>query len=95
MRKMILMFIGAVISASALFAYEGEALESEVKINSVKAQGIAHKAFKGIVIDQKLERSWYGLGNLTYFFTLKNGKKLQKVEVDAMSGEVVENEPIN
>jgi uncharacterized membrane protein YkoI len=25
--------------------------------------------------------------------TLKNGKKIQEVEIDAMSGEVLENEP--
>lgn len=95
MKKTILVFVSVLIGASSVLAYEGEALESEVKINSVKAQGIAHKAFKGVIIEQRLGRSWYGFGDLTYFFILKNGKNLQEVEVDAMSGEVIENEAID
>lgn len=92
MTKIIIMIVGIFMSISTVCAYEGEALEGEVKINSVKAQAIAHKAFKGVIIEQRLERRWYGLGDLTYFFILKNGKNLQEVEVDAMSGEVIEND---
>lgn len=95
MKKITLMTIGVFLIASTLFAYEGEELEAEAKINSVKAQGIAHRAFKGRIVEQKLEKGWYGLGDLTYCFTLKNGKKIQEVEVDAMSGEVLKNEPVD
>jgi hypothetical protein len=38
MNKIIVITLGVLMGASTIFAYEGEELEAEVKINSVKAQ---------------------------------------------------------
>jgi uncharacterized membrane protein YkoI len=72
-------------------AYTGEELAKEAKIALDQARKIALKAHPGKITDQELEREPGGSG-LRYSFDIQNGKVTYEIGVDAMTGEVLENQ---
>ena len=72
------------------FAYAGQALSKNVRINISEARAIALKAFPGEITDQELEKEKGGSG-LRYSFDIRHGKVVQEIGVDAITGKVLEN----
>lgn len=72
------------------FAYNGQELAKDAKVDIGKARAIALKAHPGKISDEELEKESGGSG-LRYSFDIKNGTKTQEVGVDAMTGKVLEN----
>ena len=81
----------SVVAVNA-FAYTGQELAGQTKINIVQARAIALKAYPGKITDEELEKEKGGSG-LRYSFDIRHGKVTQEVGVDAKSGEVLENAP--
>lgn len=74
----------------AAFAYTGQELAPQAKINIDQARSIALQARAGTVTDQELEKEGGGSG-LRYSFDIKNRNKTFEVGVDAQTGKVLEN----
>lgn len=74
----------------AAFAYTGQELAPQAKINIDQARAVALKARPGTVTDQELEKEGGGSG-LRYSFDVKNGTKTFEVGVDAQTGRILEN----
>jgi uncharacterized membrane protein YkoI len=93
-KKPIVTLLGLFLTVAAVnaFAYTGEELAKEAKINLKEARVIALKAHPGKVIDEELEREKGGSG-LRYSFDIRAGKVTQEVGVDANTGVVLENSP--
>lgn len=81
--------LGAVSTSQA---YTGKELAKEAKITIAQARKVALKAHPGEVTDEELEREPGGSG-LRYSFDIRSGKVTQEVGVDAVTGEVLENQP--
>lgn len=80
------------VAAGGAFAYTGEKLAGEAKINIEQARVIALKAYPGKITDEELEQEKGGSG-LRYSFDIKRDKVTQEVGVDAKTGAVQENSP--
>ena len=76
-------------AASASFAYSGEELAGQAKVNLEKARAIALKAVPGQITDEELEKEPGGSG-LRYSFDIKAGNATHEVGVDAETGAVLE-----
>jgi uncharacterized membrane protein YkoI len=79
----------AVLSANA-WAYSGENLAGQARIDIDQAEQIALKARPGKVTDKELEKEKGGSG-LRYSFDIKAGKTTYEVGVDAADGQILEN----
>ena len=73
--------------AFSAFAYSGQNLAPQAKIDIAQARSIALKAHPGEITDQELERERGGAG-LRYSFDIKNGSVTREVGVDARTGRV-------
>jgi uncharacterized membrane protein YkoI len=93
-KKHVMTLLGLVITMAAAnaFAYTGQKLAGEAKINIEQARAIAIKAHPGKITDEELEREKGGSG-LRYSFDIRHGKVTQEVGVDAKTGELLENAP--
>ena len=80
------------VAATSAFAYPGQELAKEAKINIEQARAIALKAHPGKITDEELEGEKGGSG-LRYSFDIRHGKVTQEVGVDAKTGELLENAP--
>ena len=80
----------ALIGASTpSFAYTGQELASQAKVNLEQARAIALKAVPGQITDEELEKEGGGSG-LRYSFDIKAGNATHEVGVDAETGAVLE-----
>jgi uncharacterized membrane protein YkoI len=91
-RMMALLVLGITVTATNAFAYSGQKLAREAKINMEQAREIALRAYPGKITDEELEREKGGSG-LRYSFDIRHSKVTQEVGVDAKTGEVLENDP--
>lgn len=93
-RRLVITPLALVMSVATVnaFAYTGQELAGQAKINLKQARAIALKVHPGKITDQELEKEKGGSG-LRYSFDIRNGKVTQEVGVDAKSGEVLENAP--
>ncbi len=93
-KKHVMTLLGLVLTVAAtnVFAYTGQELAKEAKINIEQARVIALKAHPGKITDEELEREKGGSG-LRYSFDIRNGKVTQEVGVDAKTGKLLENAP--
>lgn len=93
-KKQVMTLLGLVLTVAAanVFAYTGQELAKEAKINIEQARAIALKAHPGKITDEELEREKGGSG-LRYSFDIRNGKVTQEVGVDAKTGKLLENAP--
>ena len=92
--KHVMTLLGLVLTVAAAnaFAYTGQELEGQAKVNITQAREIALKAHAGKITDEELEQEKGGSG-LRYSFDIKHGKVTQEVGVDAKTGKVLENAP--
>ncbi|MHB1304200.1 MAG: PepSY domain-containing protein [Acidiphilium sp.] len=81
--------IGLAATGSA-FAYSGQALQKDAKLDPTAARAIALKAQPGTVANYELEREKGGSG-LRYSFDIKTAGQTHEVGVDARTGAVLEN----
>ena len=72
--------------------YSGKELAKEAKITIAQARQVALKAYPGKTTDEKLEREQGG-SRLHYGFDIRSGKMTQEVDVDAVTGALMENQP--
>jgi hypothetical protein len=79
-------------TATGSFAFKGQKLSGEAKIDLRQARRIALKAQPGRIVDQELEKENGGSG-LRYSFDIRQGKLTREVGVDARTGTVLENSP--
>jgi len=93
-KKLIITPLALVLSVAAVnaFAYTGEELAGQSKINMEQARAIALKAHPGKITDEELENENGGSG-LRYSFDIRRDNVTQEVGVDAKSGKVLENDP--
>jgi uncharacterized membrane protein YkoI len=93
-KKLIFTPLALVLSVAAVnaFAYTGEELAGQSKINMEQARAIALKAHPGKITDEELENENGGSG-LRYSFDIRRDNVTQEVGVDAKSGKVLENDP--
>jgi len=94
-KRMLISVLSLLVSAGMIcsvnaWAYKGEQLAKQAKINLQQAQHIALKAFPGKIIDEELEKEAGGSG-LRYSFDIRRGKQLHEVGVDASDGKILEN----
>ena len=81
----------AISTASiSAYAYSGEKLAKQARIDIDHARAIALKAFPGKITDEELEKESGGSG-LRYSFDIKQNNIEQEVGVDAITGKVLEN----
>jgi uncharacterized membrane protein YkoI len=76
--------------ASAAYAYSGQELAKDARIDLSKARAIAQNTRPGKITKEELEREPGGSG-LRYSFVIKSGVKLYEVGIDARTGAVLEN----
>ncbi|MDR3554974.1 MAG: PepSY domain-containing protein [Syntrophobacteraceae bacterium] len=79
-------------TATCSFAFKGQKLSGEAKVDLRQARQIALKAQPGKIVDQELEKEKGGFG-LRYSFDIRHGKLTREVGVDARTGKVLENSP--
>jgi len=93
-KKHIMILLGLFLMASAAnaFAFTGQKLAGEAKINLNQARVIALKAHPGKILDEELEHEKGGSG-LRYSFVIRHGQVSQEVGVDAKNGNLLENAP--
>jgi len=93
-KRLIITPLALVLSVAAVnaFAYTGEELAGQSKINMEQARAIALKAHPGKITDEELENENGGSG-LRYSFDIRRDNVTQEVGVDAKSGKVLENDP--
>ena len=77
---------------TSAFAYTGQEMARQTKINIKKARAIALKAHPGKITDEELEKESGGSG-LRYSFDIKDGGKTFELGVDAKTGKILENSP--
>lgn len=82
---------GAAIAGGSPAKYKGQELAAQAKVPLDKARQIALAAFKGRITDEELEHEPGGSG-LRYTFDIREGKTTHEVGVDAVTGEVLENQ---
>ena len=63
---------------------------TQAKVSMNEARAIAQKAFPGKIVKEELEHERGGSG-LRYSFDMQQGKSWHEVGVDAMTGQVLEN----
>ena len=78
-------------AAAAAPAYTGEELAREAKITILQARQIALKAHPGKITAEELEHEEGGSG-LRYSFEIRSGKATREVGVDAVTGQVLQNQ---
>ena len=91
-KKHVTSFLGLVLMVSAInaYAYTGQELAGEAKINLKQARAIALKAHPGKITDEELEQEKGGSG-LRYSFDIQHDKVTYEVGVDAKTGSLLEN----
>ena len=72
------------------FAYSGQNLAPQAKIDIAQARNLALKAHPGRITDEERERERGGTG-LRYSFDIKRGSITSELGVDARIGRVLEN----
>jgi hypothetical protein len=82
---------GLLIVSSAATAYSGQEMEKTAKISMQQASATALKARPGKITDRELEKEGGGSG-LRYSFDVKSNGTTYEVGVDAMTGNVLEND---
>jgi len=82
---------GFLIVSSAATAYSGQEMEKTAKISMQQASATALKARPGKITDRELEKEGGGSG-LRYSFDVKSNGTTYEVGVDAMTGNVLEND---
>ena len=82
--------IGLLATISPATAYTGQELAKQAKVGIERARTIALKAHPGKIISEELEKEKGGSG-LRYSFDIKHGTVTQEVEIDALTGKVLEN----
>ena len=90
MNKSILTIAGAVLlSVSSAVAYSGDnpALSKQAKITHAEAEKTALAKEPGTVTERELEKEH---GKLIYSFDIKTANGIHEVNVDAVSGKIVE-----
>ena len=89
MKRTIAVFtlVGALAVTPALFAESQAQLQKEAKISMEKAKDIALKQAPGKIKSSELEREH---GKLIYSFDISTKKGVTEVNVDAISGKVVD-----
>ncbi len=90
--KQIIISLGLVLTGAAAnaFAFTGQELAGEAKINLEQARAIALKAYPGNITEEELEHENSRSG-LCYSFNIQHDTVLQEVNVDAGTGKVLEN----
>lgn len=78
------------LSVPAAYAYTGQQLAGQAKIDIAQARSIALEAHAGKIVSEELEKEAGGSG-LRYSFDIKNGSVTQEVGVDAQTGKILEN----
>lgn len=79
------------VAAGPASAFKGHELAKEAKVSIAKASELALTARKGAITDEELEHESGGSG-LRYTFDIKQGKVMYEVGVDAVTGEILENQ---
>ena len=87
----ILLAAACAAGAVAAHAFTGEELANKAKITILQARQIALKAHPGKITDEELEREDGGSG-LRYAFEIRSGKATREVGVDAVTGQVLQNQ---
>lgn len=92
-RKSILIAVaGAVLLGSATaYAYVGEQYAKEVKVTMEQARARALELAPGTIKDAELEKEGPA-STLRYTFDIQTQSGIREVGIDAMTGEVVENQ---
>jgi uncharacterized membrane protein YkoI len=93
-KKQIIISLGLVLTVAAAnaFAFTGQELTGEAKINLEQARAIALKAYPGKITEEELEHE-NGQDGLRYSFNIQHDKVLQEVSVDAGTGKILGNAP--
>jgi uncharacterized membrane protein YkoI len=74
--------------AMSAFAYKGENLAKNAKITLEQARSIAVKKYPGTVIEEEL-RKGESCNRLSYSFRIQDRSTVQRVCIDAQSGDVL------
>ncbi|HEX3652615.1 MAG TPA: PepSY domain-containing protein [Rhizomicrobium sp.] len=82
---------GLLIASSAATAYSGQEMEKNAKVSMQQASATALKARPGKITDRELEKEKGGSG-LRYSFDVNSSGTTYEVGVDAMTGNVLEND---
>lgn len=78
-------------AASPLPSYKGHELAGQARVTIAQARQLALAARKGRIADEELERESGGSG-LRYTFDIHEGKVSYEVGVDAVTGDILENQ---
>ncbi|HKJ83598.1 MAG TPA: PepSY domain-containing protein [Mariprofundaceae bacterium] len=85
----LLILFGLVALPVSAYAFKGQALSNDAKISIEQARTTALKSCPGKISDEELEKEKGGSG-LRYSFDMKNGKDVQEIGIDAVTGKVLE-----